>query len=98
MRDRRDPRKWTNREIEQDSEGYIAAHEAYQEDQATELQRAREADDLARFTDEYVRNGGRERDAATAFRTHRNRLAAEAASRADGAAARDTRERIKHTL
>ena len=98
MKDPRNPYRWTNREIEADSEGYVAAQEAYAEDREAEDRRRQEADDLARFTDEYVSNGGRARDAKAAFRTHRNRRAAEAAGRTDQAAARHTRAHIRQTL
>jgi hypothetical protein len=32
MKDPRNPYRWTNREIEADSEGYVAAQQAYRSD------------------------------------------------------------------
>ncbi len=64
---------------------------------AKEAQRI-EADDERRFAGEYVRNGGRERDAAAAFRADRDRRAAEAAGRAEDAALQAARRRVRQPL
>ena len=32
MKDPRNPKRWTNREIEADSESYVAAQQAYRDD------------------------------------------------------------------
>ncbi len=39
----RDPRTWSNRQIEQDSEGYVAAQQAYRDDQEAAEQQRRAA-------------------------------------------------------
>ena len=94
----RDPRTWTNRDIEADSAGYVRAQEAFAEDQEAAEQQRREADDLARFTAEYIRNGGRERDAAAEWRTRRNRQASEAAARSNTGALEASRRHILQNL
>lgn len=96
------PGTWSNVEIEADSEGYKGAQAAYREDtEAAERQR-RTTDDLERFTERFVRDGGRRSEAAAAFWTDRARRAAEAAAReaeqADAAASATTRRRVRGAL
>jgi hypothetical protein len=98
MKDKRDYRVWTNTEIEQDSEGYVAAQEAFAEDQEAAVLKQRDADDERRFKEEYIRNGGRERDAAAAWTTHRNQQAAEAAGRVEHEALEGARAHVRQTL
>ncbi len=57
-----------------------------------------EADDERQFTEAFVSNGGRERDAAAAFRAHRNEQAAQAAAMADAEAEQATRRRARSVL
>ena len=97
-KDPRNPRTWSNVQIEQDPEGYVAAQQAYRDDRESSDRQRQEADDERRFTDEYVRNGGRGRDAAAAFRAHRNEQAAQAAAMADAEAEQETRRRARSVL
>jgi hypothetical protein len=98
----RDPRTWSNREIEGDSEGYVEAQQASREDRAAAEQERRDTDDLERFTERFVRDGGRRSEAAAAFWTDRARRAAEAAAleaeQADAAASATTRRRVRGAL
>lgn len=98
MKNPRDHRKWTSEEIERDSTGYLAAQQAYREDQREEDWERREADDELIFTEQFVRNGGSRSAAASAFRAHRNRKAAEAAVQADAAAITASRRRVRAAL
>ena len=102
MKDPRNPSKWSNREIEADSEGYVAAQQAYRDDQEAAEQQRQEADDERRFTEQFVRNGGQRSGAESAFRAHRDRQAAEAAARtaeeADIEALSATRRRVHSNL
>src|SRR5215211_7003475 len=94
----RNPHLWTNAQIEQDSEGYLAAQAAYDADQAKEQDQRREADDERRFTSEFVRNGGRASDAPAAFRKHRNEQAAEAAAQENQEALLASQHHIRGNL
>jgi hypothetical protein len=98
MKKPRDYRAWTNREIEQDSEGYVAAQQAYREDQEAAEQQRIEADDERQFTERFVEAGGRERDAAAAYKAHRNQQAAEEAGRMEDAALQGARARVRQVL
>jgi hypothetical protein len=98
MKEPRNPYRWTNREIEADSEGYVAAQQAYREDQEAAEQQRIEADDEARFTESFISAGGRERDAAAAYKAHRNQQAAEAATKAEASVLADARRRIRQAL
>jgi hypothetical protein len=97
-KDPRDPNRWTNREIEPDSEGYLAAQAAHAENREEGECQRREADDLARFTERFVEAGGKSSEAAPAFRKHKAEQAAEAASRADAETLQDARSRLRHSL
>jgi hypothetical protein len=79
----RDHRTWTNKEIEEDSEGYLAAQVAFAEDRDAAERQRRDGDDLARFEEAFVRAGGTKSEAPAAYKAHKNRRAAEAAARAD---------------
>jgi hypothetical protein len=98
MKDKKDPRKWTNQEIESDSKGYIAAQRAYREEQEKTRRQAIYAADEASFTREFVAAGGERTKAAQAFRDHRNRQAAHSAEEADAAAEQASRRRVRSTL
>ncbi len=82
-RDSRNPNAWSNREIEEDSAGYVAAQEASRLDQAREGRQRAEQKDLERFTKSFVVAGGTRADAHDAYRAKRNAEAAEAAAHAD---------------
>jgi hypothetical protein len=45
----RDHRDWTNRDIEENPQAYLAAQAAHREDKAIEVRRKHDADDLARY-------------------------------------------------
>ncbi len=90
-RDSRNPNAWSNREIEEDSAGYVAAQEASRLDQAREGRQRAEQKDLERFTAAFVASGGSKADALAAYRAKRNEQATEAATFADEAARRAQR-------
>ncbi len=98
MKNQRDPSKWSNVEIEADSEGYVEAQEAHVEDRQAAERERREADDLRLFEEEFVRNGGKRSEAARRFREQRDRDGAEAASRASASVLQDARRRIRRAL
>jgi hypothetical protein len=58
-KDPRNPNRWTNREIEADTEGYLAAQAAHAEDREEGERQRREADDLTHFTEDSWRPAGR---------------------------------------
>jgi hypothetical protein len=97
-RNPRDHREWSNKDVEQDPQGYLAAQEAYREHKATEEQKKRDADDLKRFEEAFVQAGGSRTDAAAAYRAHKNQRATEAAKRADQEAAELSRQRIRSVV
>jgi hypothetical protein len=74
---------------------YRADREA--EIDAKEAQRI-EAYDERQFTERFVEAGGRERDAAAAYKAHRNQQAAEEAGRAEEAALQAARRRVRQAL
>ncbi len=98
MKNQRDPSKWSNVEIEQDSEGYVEAQAAYREDREQAETQRREQDDLRLFEEEFVRAGGKRSEAARRFREQRDRDGAEAASRASASVLQDARRRIRKVL
>jgi hypothetical protein len=79
MTDSRDPNTWSARQIERNPEGPRQAQEAFREIQEQEWVKQAVADDLARFTEEFVRNGGMQSAARAAWEKRRNESAAEAA-------------------
>jgi hypothetical protein len=82
----KDPRNWSNREIEEDSAAYLAAQSAYRQDQAVAAAQRQAEQDLERFTAAFTKAGGSKADALAAYRAKRNAEAAEAAAHADEAA------------
>ncbi len=86
MKDSRNPNAWTNKEIEEDSAAYVAAQEAYRQDQAREGRQRAEQKDLERFTAAFTKAGGTKADAAAAYRAKQNEQATEAATFADESA------------
>ena len=97
-KDKRNPTKWTNAEIQHDAEGYVSAQQAYREDQVEETRKAREQDDLERFVTNFVESGGTREGAEQAFWRQRNETAADAAQRANDEAATASRQRIRSAL
>lgn len=74
----RDYTAWTNEEIAEDPEGYIAAQAAYREDQAAEEDRKREQRDFEQWRRSFVEEGGQPAEARAAWVEQRAREAAEA--------------------
>ena len=72
---------WTNRRIEREGgAAYLEAQSKLREQQEQEAAKQREADDLERFTEAFVANGGNRSDAAAAFKALKNERAADASS------------------
>lgn len=94
----RDHREWTNKELEQDSAGYLAAQQARREDQAAEEAKRRDEDDRKRFTEKFIASGGNKSDAEAAWKAHRKEQASEAAKRADQQAAESSRRLVRSRL
>jgi len=86
MKDSRNPNNWSNRELEQDTAGYLAAQQAYRQDQAVAAAQRQAEQDLERFTKSFVAAGGTKSGAGDAYRARRDEQAAEAARFADEAA------------
>ena len=83
MKDSRNPNNWSNRELEQDSAGYLAAQSAHRQDQAAAAAQRSEEQDQERFTKSFVVAGGTRTDAHAAYRAKRNEEATLAARTAD---------------
>ena len=94
----RDHREWTNKELEQDPEGYLAAQAARRKDEDAQEQKRRDADDLERFTEAFVAAGGSHADATAAFKAHRHEQATTAARAADQSATEASRLRVRARL
>lgn len=88
MKDSRNPNNWSTREIEGDSAAYVAAQEAYRQDEAAAAAQRQEQLDRERFTKSFVVAGGTRADAHDAYRAKRNEQATEAAAFADETARR----------
>ncbi len=88
MKDSRNPNAWSNREIEGDSAGYLAAQQACRQDQAAAAAQRQAEQDLERFTAAFVVAGGTRADAHAAYRERVNEEAAQAARTADETARR----------
>ena len=86
MKDSRNPNNWSNKEIEEDSAAYLAAQQAYRQDEAVAAAQRQEQLDKERFTKSFVVAGGTRADAHAAYRAKRHAEAAEAAAHADEAA------------
>jgi hypothetical protein len=82
-RDSRNPNAWKLKEIEEDSGAYVAAQEAYRQDQAVAAAQRQEQQDLERFTKSFVVAGGTRADAHDAYRERVNEEASLAARTAD---------------
>jgi hypothetical protein len=94
----RDHREWSNEDIQEDAEGYLAAQQVYREEAEAREDRRREEDDKARFTEEFTTAGGDRADAAAEWRKMRNERALEVARRADEAAVEQTRRHASRSL
>jgi hypothetical protein len=94
----RDERVWTNIEVQEDAQGYLAAQLRRRQDEERELQRRREADDRDRFTEAFVAEGGDPDDAKAVWKEIRNDRAAEAARLVEEASLADTRRHMSRTL
>jgi len=98
----RDERVWTNIEVQEDAQGYLAAQKRRWQDEEAEQIKRREEDNKARFTEEFVTAGGDPDEAILVWKTLRNEQASDAAWRAEEAAEqsalRQTHLRIKQML
>ena len=97
----KDHREWTLEEVEEDSQGYLAAQQAYDEERAQAEERRTYEADLKHFRAAFVAAGGEEEAAEAAFRARRNEQAAEAAreaEQADQVAAERSRRLLRDTL
>jgi hypothetical protein len=101
----RDERVWTNIEVQEDAQGYLAAQQRRREDAEAEVAKRREESDKARFIEEFVAEGGEPDDAAVMWRAVKNELAAEATrravdagERAGEAAVEQARRRMRQVL
>jgi hypothetical protein len=92
LKDKRNPDRWTNAEIESDTEGFLQAQQAlFREDRAEAQRRRREVDHLRRFTEAFVRAGSKRQDAEQAFWEQRN-------TTADDQARAEQRRRVRQGL
>lgn len=90
-REVKNPRKtseWTNKEIQEDSAGYLAAQKAEREDREAEARDRAETVAREDFEAAYVRAGGDPEQAEYAYKAHRGGQAAVAATNADEQAGR----------
>ena len=94
----RDPRVWTNREIQQDGEGYFAAQQAYRDDQKAAERKRQEDDAYEQYRKRFVEAGGDVSDARASWLARRQSDAAEAAGRAEEAALTASRTHIRRSL
>ncbi len=90
-KDSRNPNAWTNRDIEGDSAGYLAAQQAHRQDEAAAAGQRNEERDRAAFEAAFVVAGGTRADAHAAYRQRVNEEAAQAARTADETARRAQR-------
>ena len=97
-RNPRDHRAWTNKELEQDPQGYLAAQEAFRKDRAKAEEERIYKSDLAHFTETFVAAGGAEKDAEAAFKAQRREQAAAAARAAAEHAMQAHRRHVTNTL
>jgi hypothetical protein len=94
----RDPRVWSNVEIAKDGAGYLAAQDAFRSDRQAADQLRREDDDKSRFTEAFVRAGGKRSDAEAAFLRERNEDATQKAKREEDEALHASRRSVRRGL
>ena len=94
----RNPRMWTNKDVEEDSAGFLAAKQAYREDQAKATEKKNLEYDKKVFTEAFVAGGGNPSDASAAFKAERTRRATEAARRVDQVAANESRRQMMRSV
>src|SRR5829696_7286651 len=95
---RRDPSLWTTKDVEADTEGYLAAQAAYQEDRAEQERAAAEDADRELYVREFVRQGGDREAGAAAWRKARDERAARTAEDAELEAERVSRRNVRSAL
>ena len=78
-----DYRAWTNAEIQDDPDGFLAAQQRTQEWELTEQQRQREEEELRRFERSFVMAGGEKSAAKAAYESLKNQQALKSATQAD---------------
>jgi hypothetical protein len=91
-------REWTNKELEQDPQGYLAAQAAYNENREAERRRGLEEADRQDFEHQFVAAGGTKSESDKEWQRHKNEMAAQAARRADTEAAEQSRRQIRSRL
>ena len=94
----RDYRVWTNKDAQQDPQGYRAAQQACREDQAKAKEERIYKSDLRSFTEAFVAAGGEQKDAEAAFKAQRREQAAAAARAAAEHAMQAHRRHVTNTL
>jgi len=77
---------WSSRDVQADPEGFRKAQQLERERIEDEARKQREADDLERFTQEFVAEGGDPRDAESEWRRTRTERASERAAEKSQAA------------
>src|SRR5215213_2115526 len=98
VKDAKNYRKWSAKEIESDPGAYIEAQQATREREAEERACSAEDHRFERFEETFVAEGGSKSDAKTAYKAQRNAEATEAARHADEAATRATRTNVMRRL
>jgi hypothetical protein len=90
VKDAKDYRKWTAKEIESDPGAYLEAQQATRERESEERAQAEEEGRYQLFERSFVAEGGSKSDARAAYKAKRNAEASEAARHADETAIRAT--------
>jgi hypothetical protein len=93
-----DHREWTNKEVEQDPQGYLAAQKTYNENMEAERRRGLEEADRQDFERQFIAAGGMKSESDKEWQRHKNETAAQAARRADTEAAQASRRQIRSRL
>jgi hypothetical protein len=98
VKDTRNPNRWSNQQIQADTEGNLAERLLRREDRAACAAPRREVDNLRRFTEAFVKAGGKRQDAEQAFWEQRNTEALQSARTADDQARAEQRRRVRQGL
>jgi hypothetical protein len=84
---------WSARDVQRDPEGFKEARRKEREQREIEEKKQREADDLERYTREFVAAGGDPKSAEAEFKRTRNERASESARAKEEATHQGMRER-----
>lgn len=96
MKHPKKPELWSNVEISAETDGSLAAQETSRELRAEQERERQVADDLDRFRERFLIEGGRKCDVEAAF--WQTRTAQEAARRADEEAEIESRRKVRRAL